>query len=259
MTLEFNNVSFSYGAGFSLHDLSFCLQPGECVGLIGPNGAGKSTILKMLAGIIKPSGGDIVLDDMKPEDLGPRVIAQKTAYLPQQRRFHWDISVRSLIELGRLPYRRRFGGLLPDDHRAVERAIELMDLKAHANRPVSNLSGGEQARVHVARALAQDAKFILADEPTAGLDPAHQISLMRCFAEHAKTGGSVLVSLHDLGMAARWCDRILLLDNGRIVMEGAPDMVMTRDNLARVYGIRAHVSRTEDGLVIATAGLSNDA
>ncbi len=256
--LEAKELGFSYGRGFALKDVSFRLNGGEFVGLIGPNGAGKSTMLKLLAGITRPDRGGVLLDGTNIASLDQRRMAQNIAYLPQQRRAHWDVSVRTLIELGRLPYMRRFGGLDGRDHRAVDCAVELMDLGTYADRPVSMLSGGEQARVHVARALAQDARVMLADEPTAGLDPAHQISLMRCFSRHAKSGGAVLASLHDLGLAARWCDRLLLVDGGRLVMQGTPGEVLTEKNLAEVYNIRAHVSTTEDDLVISVAGLLDD-
>lgn len=256
--LEAKDLGFAYGRGFALRDVSFHLRGGEFVGLIGPNGAGKSTLLKLLAGITRADRGAVLLDGANITTIDERVMARKVAYLPQQRRAHWDVSVRRLIELGRLPYMARFGGLNGRDQRAVDCAVELMDLGRYAERPVSMLSGGELARVHVARALAQDARFILADEPSAGLDPAHQISLMQCFSRHAKSGGSVLASLHDLGLAARWCDRVLLIDDGCVVMEGAPGDVLTEENLAEVYNIRAQISTTEDGFVISMAGLLDD-
>jgi len=216
---------------------------GEVVGLIGPNGAGKTTLMRAALGLL-PSKGDTSLMALPPAERARRV-----AWLPQSREIAWPVAVETLVMLGRVPHLSGGQRPGPDDEAAVAEALHAMDLTAFAARPATELSGGEQARVLIARALVQETPLILADEPTAGLDPGHQIATLERFGNLARDGKSVLVSLHDLGMAARHCSRLILMDRGRIVADGAPDAVLSPDRLADVFGIRAHLSRGPDGLV----------
>lgn len=209
-----------------LKDISLSLQPGEFVGLIGPNGAGKSTLLRAMQGAIAHEGVSNL------SKLGVAERAKLLSFMPQGREVAWALSLRDLVGLGRIAH----GG--QDAFGAVERAITRMGLQDLVGRDVLTLSGGELARALLARLLAQDAPLIFADEPAAGLDPEHQIRVMQLFAELAREGRGVLVSLHDLGLAARHCTRLLLLDQGRLVADGPPLEVLSDQRLAQVFGIK---------------------
>jgi iron complex transport system ATP-binding protein len=224
-------------------DATLSIGAGEVVGLIGPNGAGKTTLMRAALGLL-PSTGENTLMHLPASDRARRV-----AWLPQSREIAWPVAVETLVMLGRVPHLS--GGQRPGaaDEAAVTDALDAMGLTAFAQRAATELSGGEQARVLIARALAQDTPLILADEPTAGLDPGHQIGTLERFEDLARDGKSVLVSLHDLGLAARHCTRLVLMDRGRIVADGPPDEVLSPVRLADVFGIRAHLSRGPDGLV----------
>ncbi|MBF9029382.1 ATP-binding cassette domain-containing protein [Rhodobacterales bacterium HKCCE3408] len=229
--------------------VSFDVGPGECVGLIGPNGAGKTTLFRALLGFLDATGRC----DLRDRDARAR--AHHAAWLPQAREIAWPIPVETLVTLGRIPHLAAGARPGPADRDAIAAALERMELTDFARRPATELSGGEQARVLIARALAQDTPLILADEPVAGLDPAHQISAMAEFARIAADGRAVVVSLHDLGLAARYCTRLILMHRGRIEADGPPRDVLTPDNLARVFGVSAYMLETEAGLVFQPMGV----
>ncbi|MCM2562989.1 ABC transporter ATP-binding protein [Lutimaribacter sp. EGI FJ00015] len=217
------------------------IEPGELVGLIGPNGAGKTTLMRAALGLL-PHEGQSCLAELDP---GAR--ARAVAWMPQMREIAWPVTVEALVTLGRTPHRAR--ALSQADRAAVTRALDWMDLSDMRNRTATRLSGGEQARVLIARALAQDTPLLLADEPVSGLDPAHQIATMRTFGQVARSGRAVLVSLHDLGLAARHCSRLILLGQGRVVADGPPGQVLTPELVAQVFGITAFSAATEHGHV----------
>ena len=242
--LRLENLTVSLGGRPVVEDVSLTVAAGECVGLIGPNGAGKSTLMRAALGLIPAEGRSSLAA------LGPGARALRAAWLPQTREIAWPLSVEAVVTLGRTPHRRRAAPLSAADCRAVEAALRRMELIELRTRPATELSGGEQARVLIARVLAQETPLILADEPTAALDPAHQIATLELFRSLAEEGRAVLVSLHDLGLAARWCTRLVLLDRGRIVADGAPRAVLTPARLAAVYGVEAHIAETPAGLVV---------
>jgi len=225
-----------------LRHITLEIGAGEVVGLIGPNGAGKTTLMRAALGLI-PHEGLSSLTAMTDRDR-----ARHVAWMPQSREIAWPVSVEEVVRLGRLPHQR---GLMagPLDKAMIEAALSAMDLGALRHRPATQLSGGEQARVLIARTLAQDAPLLMADEPVAGLDPAHQIATMQTFTALAETGKSVLVSLHDLGLAARHCTRLLMLGEGRLVADGPPEEVLTPERLARIFNITAWYRDTDDGPV----------
>lgn len=227
-----------------LRSVSFAVGPGEFVGLIGPNGAGKSTLLRAAAGLL-PYEGTIALDGEDARFLASPVRARKTAYLAQERDIAWPMPVETLVALGRAPHLPRFAPLGPDDRAAVEAALRRMDVLAFRARPATELSGGERARVLIARVLAQDTPAILADEPIAGLDPAHQIAVMRLFRQLADEGRSIIASTHDLGLAARWCTRLILLHGGRIEIDAAPDEALSGPGLQTAFGVTLHAAKPD--------------
>ena len=225
-----------------LRDITLEIGPGEFVGLIGPNGAGKTTLMRAALGLIPSRGESSLLS------LSETARARAVAWMPQAREIAWPVTVETVVMLGRTPH---MAGLKPTatDHEKVETALAQMELRAFRDRPATQLSGGEQARVLIARALAQDTPLLMADEPIAGLDPAHQISTMQAFAAQAARGKSALVSMHDLGLAVRHCTRLILLGEERLIADGPPGEVLTPERLARVFGITAWYRDTEDGPV----------
>jgi iron complex transport system ATP-binding protein len=222
-----------------LRGLDFAAEPGQLTAVIGPNGAGKTTLLKALAGLVRPAAGTVRLGGRVIDALEPKALAQRLAYLPQERLVHWALSSRAVVALGRLPYRPLGAGESPADRAAIDAALAAMDATGLADRPVTELSGGERARVLIARALAQEPRALLADEPAAGLDPAHQLGLFGHLAALAGEGRTVIVALHDLSLAARFCHSVALLHRGRTLAAGAPKDVLAPEHLAAAYGIRA--------------------
>jgi len=238
--LSVKALGASLGGRQILKDISFDLAAGEFVGLIGPNGAGKSTLLRTILGFT-PHRGDVGIDGRAVAAMGARERARHAAYLPQERDIAWPVPVEMIVALGRHAHRAAFSRPGKADLDLVERAMRRMEVDGFRARPATELSGGEKARVLIARALAQDAPLLLADEPAAGLDPSHQIMLMKTFAELAGEGRGVIASLHDLSLAARWCSRLILLDKGVIVADGPPNAVLTPERLRAVYAVEAHL------------------
>ncbi|SIO29659.1 ABC transporter ATP-binding protein [Vannielia litorea] len=246
MTLRLDHLSVTRQNGReTLRDVSLAVGAGEFVGLIGPNGAGKTTLLRAAQGLL-PATGSSSLTALTP---GQR--AREAAFLPQSREIAWDLTVETLVTLGRTPH-------LPSraDRDATARAIAQMQLTELARRRATRLSGGEQARALIARALAQETPLLLADEPIAGLDPAAQIATMQLFARLATEGRAVIAALHDLSLAARHCTRLVVLHQGRIAADGPPEEVLTRALLAEVFHITGSFVFTDHGPLFQPTGLT---
>jgi iron complex transport system ATP-binding protein len=226
-----------------IDDVSLRIGAGECVGLIGPNGSGKTTLMRAALGLLPAAGGSTLAA------MTPAARARAAAWMPQSREIAWPVTVETLIALGRLPHLPRGARLRDADRTAIDAAIAHMGLEDLRSRTATRLSGGEQARVLIARALAQETPLLIADEPIAGLDPSSQIATMQVFAGLARDGRSVLVSLHDLGLAARHCSRLLMLRAGRLVADGPPDKVLTPANVESVFGVSAFYEHTAQGPV----------
>jgi iron complex transport system ATP-binding protein len=246
MTLVAESVSVRLGGRTVLRDINAVAGAGELLGLVGANGAGKSTLLQVLAGLRRPDQGDVRLGDLPIAAIARPSLALLRAYLPQSPAVHWDLTSAELVGLGRLPHRRASGNGARDAA-AVQRAMARTSTSGLADRRVDTLSGGERARVLLARALAVEARVMLADEPIAGLDPLQQIRTMLVLRELAREGAAVVVVLHDLTIAARFCDRLILLHQGAVLAEGPPGTVLTDANLALAYGITV---RREAGLIV---------
>ena len=235
-----------------LHGLDFLAEAGELTAIVGPNGAGKTTLLRALAGLLPPTAGTVTLSGRPLGEWPPRMRAKALAYLPQERIVNWALAARTVVALGRLPHQSIGAGESASDARAIEAALAAMDIGHLAARPVLDMSGGERARVLIARALAQEARALIADEPAAGLDPAHQLTLFAQFARLAAEGRTVVVALHDLSLAARFCHRIVLLNAGRSIAAGAAPDVLTVEHLAAAYGIEGRYALI-DGLPVVLA------
>jgi iron complex transport system ATP-binding protein len=226
------------------------LRAGELVGVIGPNGAGKSTLVRAIMGLLPISHGEVRIDGRPIAAIGRRNVARRLAYLPQGQELHWPLTVERLVALGRLPHLAPFSRMMARDWAAVEQAMERADVMHLRHRDAIELSGGERARVMLARALAVEADGLLVDEPLASLDPGHQIDVMELLAREAREGSLIVAVLHDLTMAARYCDRLLLIDGGSLVADGTPAAVLTPTRLAETYGVSVLFAGEEAAPVI---------
>nr|WP_206171528.1 ABC transporter ATP-binding protein [Thiorhodococcus mannitoliphagus] len=248
--LEVSGLEVVLGGKACVRDLSLKVGEGELLGLIGPNGAGKSTLVKAIAQLL-PYRGRIRLNGQDLARVEARERARRIAYLSQGDAVQWPIAVQDLVALGRHPYRgswwRGAGTPGAEDRAAVDAALRAADIQHLRHRKVTELSGGERARARLARVLAVQAPLILADEPVAALDPRHQIQVMALLREHCNQGGSLILVLHDLTLASRFCDQLLLLDGGAGIALGAPAQVLTAQHLRSVYGIRA-ITGVHEGL-----------
>lgn len=238
MNLVIKNLSAGYGKTPVLDGIEAVAKPGELIGLVGPNGSGKSCLLKTIAGLITPSDGDVDFAGQFVHALTPRLRAQHIAWLAQDRSAVWALSVRELVSLGRAPYRGWLGKLSADDESAIDSALASAHCSDLQNRRFERLSGGEQARVLLARALAVGAPLLLADEPTASLDPYFQISIMQSLKDVAKSGQTVIASLHDLSLAEQFCDRIWVMRAGQLVADDTADKALSGTVLADVFKIK---------------------
>ncbi len=248
-----NNIFFKKDQRIILQNIQFQLDQGEFVGLIGPNGAGKSSLLKILAGLETNFSGqlNLVSDQAVPLSNMHRLDRAKTiAFLPQQEIPAWPLSVEHLVSLGRLPWTNRFSSPSSQDKDAIEQAIQQTDLQPLRHRNVMELSGGEMQRVLLARIFAGLQPIILVDEPISALDVYHQLHLMELLSTKATQNGMVCAALHDLNLAARFCHRLVLLDQGTVIASGKPVDVLTHENLRRVYGIDAHLYCEKDKVVV---------
>jgi iron complex transport system ATP-binding protein len=241
--LAADGLTFGYPERAVFRDVTFALGAGELVALCGPNGAGKSTLLRVLLGLHAPLAGRVTLGGAPLASLRRREVARRVALLPQESPPELPLTVREIVALGRLPHLGRFEPERPGDLRAVEDALAATDTAALAERPMVELSGGERHRVHLARALAQEAPVLLLDEPIAGLDLVHQLQALELLRATVAGGAgrAAIVALHELSLAARFCDRILLLADGALQADAPPAAVLTPETLARVFGVEADV------------------
>ena len=243
-------LNVRFGNRVVLKDVSLALSPGHLVALVGPNGAGKTTLLRALAGLI-PSAGEIVIDGHPLSSLPLRERAKRFGYLPQGHVVHWPLPARDIVALGRYPHGATDPARLsPKDQDAVLRAMRAVDVVDFSDRRVTELSGGERSRVALARALAVEAPVILADEPTASLDPRHQIDVMKNLRATADNGVLVIVVTHDLGLAARFADQVLVLREGQLVSQGAPADALSEQVMAEVFRISAYRAEFQREAVI---------
>lgn len=244
--LAASGLRLTLGGADVLRDISFTFRRGRVTALLGPNGAGKSSLLACLAALRVPDAGRATLDGADVAALDRRERARRIGLLPQGGDVHWNVDVRTLVGLGRLPHRGRWGETAAD-REAVARAMAETDVLAFADRPVERLSGGERSRVLLARVLAGEPEWLLADEPLASLDPAHQLDVLARLRGEADAGRGVILVLHDLHLAGRIADDVLLLSGGRIVAAGEAETVLTPDHITEAYGIAVEMGRTAAG------------
>lgn len=236
--LAVDQLAVSLGGRPVVRGVSATFSAGQFVGILGPNGAGKSTLVRALLGLL-PHDGRVTLDGADLAGLPRAEVAKRIAYLPQGQVLHWPVTVERLVALGRLPHLAPWSRMSEADRDAIARAMVRADVVALAGRTATELSGGERARVLLARALAVGADALVVDEPLASLDPAHQIEGMELLRAEADAGRLVIAVLHDLTLAARFCDRVLVMADGRLAADGTPQDVLTPALLAEVYAISA--------------------
>jgi iron complex transport system ATP-binding protein len=247
MEISATNIAARFGRISVLRGVNVAARPGEMVGLIGPNGSGKTTLLRILAGLRPPDDGLVHYGGRTAREVGARELARRIAYLAQGGDVHWTMRVEVLVGLGRLPHRRSFRGPSAADRAAIERAVAAAEIIPLRHRTVAQLSGGERMRVLLARALAVEADMLLADEPTAALDPLHQLHVMELLRETTRQGRGVIVVLHDLSLAVRFCDHLVLLARGGVLAQGRPAEVLSYPHLAEAYGVEV-VRGERDGI-----------
>jgi iron complex transport system ATP-binding protein len=248
--LAAQNLDVALAGRRVLNGISLSLSSGHLVALVGPNGAGKTTLLRALAGLI-PSEGAIQVGGEALSSLPLRERAKRFGYLPQGHMVHWPLPARDIVALGRYPHGATDPARLPPrDAEAVLRAMQAVDVMEFAERRVTELSGGERSRVALARVLAVEAPIILADEPTASLDPRHQIDVMKRLRAAADRGVLVIVVTHDLGLAARFADHVLVLADGRLGAQGAPEQALSEQVMANVFRISAYRAEYQRETVI---------
>ena len=232
MTLGARSLTLERSDNPVLTDVSATLDTGKITAICGPNGAGKSSLLMALAGLLEPVSGEVTLDGASISEIHPQERAKRVGYLPQIGDVAWDLSVRNLVALGRMPHRDR-------GEKQIEGALEATHMTELQDRPVSTLSGGERARALLARVFAGDPEWVLADEPLAALDFYHQLEVLASLRAAAGLGRGVVMVLHDLALAMNHADRVLVLDHGKLHADGSPEEALSVENIMRVWGVGA--------------------
>jgi ABC-type cobalamin/Fe3+-siderophores transport system ATPase subunit len=256
--LRGTNLSFRIEGIPILKAVDIEVSIGELVGLIGPNGAGKSTLLRLLTGVEKPSAGEVIFKDESIDKISAEQRARQVGYLVQGAKAYWPFSVEKVVGLGRIPYQKWWRDASQEDNEKVLQAMQVTETLAYRNRIVNTLSGGEHTLVMLARIFATDPQLIFADEPVAALDPYHQLHVMELLRDHARGDRAAVVVLHDLSLAARFCDRLYLLNHGELHCSGTPNEAMTEQNLADVYGVKTVIACDAEGVSVTSVSRLGD-
>jgi iron complex transport system ATP-binding protein len=254
--LRLQNVSFSYGEEMAVRGVSLDIRGGGFIGVIGPNGSGKSTLLKLLAGILRTGDGEVAFKGHDIRHVKRKALARAIAWIPQEHLQIFPFKVMELVLMGRHPYLSALAFEGEEDVKIARRAMDMTNVTQFADRSFNNMSGGERQRVMLASAIAQEPELMLLDEPTASLDIKYQVEILGILKRLNKEHGLTLVmALHDLHLASKYCDRLILLDQGRIVCDGPPERVLRKETLEAVYGVRVKIFRdADDGGIMISPG-----
>ena len=236
--LELSAVNFSYGRASLFHDTSLVVQHGERVALVGANGTGKTTLLKLAAGLLRPTAGSVLLEGRDIRQTPRSEVAKEIAYVPQQLAVPFDFTVQEIVEQGRTPYLRMFGGLSRHDREAVEHAMQVTSVSHLRSRIFNQLSGGEQQRVKIAVALAQEPRLLLLDEPTQHLDIGRQAEILELILELNERGVTIISALHDLNAVQSSFPSIILLYLDRQIVHGATSLILKQETIERAFDIK---------------------
>lgn len=240
--LEINNLDFSYNEKSVLKDISLSISKGEFLSIIGPNGSGKSTILKLITKLNTPNRGEIFLNNVNIKDINQRDLAKSISLVPQNTYIEYEFSVKELVTMGRFPYKKRFERDSKDDYAIVNKAMERTNTKYLEDRLITEISGGETQRVTIARALAQETDIILLDEPTSFLDINHQIEILNLLRDlNKEEKKTIILVIHDINLAARYSDRIMILKEGQVMDVGRPEDVINKENILKAYNLKAEI------------------
>ena len=256
--LSGHGIAYNIEAIRILEGIDIQIDAGEMVGLIGPNGAGKSSLLRLMTGVETCTRGEIRFDNKPLSQISAASRAQRMGYLVQGAMAYWPFSVEKVVELGRIPYQKWWQQSSSDDRAKVELAMSKTETLAYRNRIVTTLSGGEQTLVMLARIFATGPDLIFADEPVAALDPYHQLHVMEILRNHARDNRAAIVVLHDLNLAARFCDRLYLLNHGKLHCNGSISDVLTRANIAEVYGVDCHIEGNGKEVIVTSLARIGD-
>lgn len=258
--LRIQDLWFSWKDRPAIQCISLGCRAGEFVGIIGPNGAGKSTLLRLIAGLLNPSRGSIQVVGRPLQWMSRREAARVIAMVPQKAATEFAFSVEEVVRMGRYPHRGRFEMESERDVALVREAMALTETSHLSRHPITEISGGEQQRVILARALAQDPQLLLLDEPTSNLDPLYQLHVLKVVRMRVNQSLAVVAPMHDLELGSRFCDRLVLIKDGMILAEGSPEQVLTPDNLRSGFKVRAKVSPDSDtgGLKVTILGGTED-
>jgi iron complex transport system ATP-binding protein len=241
MSISVDRVTYAAGNTLIVNGISISVEKGKVLGLLGPNGSGKSSLLRLICRLRQVKSGVIRLGDDDVSGLSRAALARRIAFVEQQSTTDTQLTVRDIVRLGRTPHRGLISSWTADDDAAVEEALARVDMRERAGQLWQTLSGGERQRVHIARALAQTPSELLLDEPTNHLDIQHQLDIL---ALVARLGLTSIIALHDLNLAAMFCDHLAVLQKGEVVAAGRPEEVLTEDLIARVFGVRAHIEKS---------------
>ncbi|KAA3611102.1 MAG: heme ABC transporter ATP-binding protein [Calditrichaeota bacterium] len=240
--LKINQLDFSYSEASFIESLSLLISDGSYVGIIGPNGSGKSTLIKLMAGILKPVNGSILINDQKTTKLDRKHFARTLAYVPQNVDMSFNFAVQDVVAMGRFPHEENLFTKDEDSKKLVDQALAITGLIPLKNRNFSELSGGEKQRTIIASALVQQTNLLLLDEPTSALDLKHQQEIYRLLKQLGEDEGKTVVTVtHDINLAAQYCDRLILLNNGKIVRDGTPEEVLKFPIIEEVYGVKVYI------------------
>ncbi len=237
--MQLRDVSFARGSRAVIQSVNLTLHSGQFIGLIGPNGTGKSTLLRIMARLLKPDEGFIELNGVLLKNMSDIEVAKAVTYMPQSTVLEYEFTVEQIVQMGRHPHRKKWQGTQKEDLRITNMAMELTGIMHLKKRLITTLSGGERQLVFLARSIAQQSQVILLDEPTSDLDIYHQVQICEVIEQLVQEGKTVIAAIHDINLAARYCDRVLLLHNGSIIGYDEPGKIITAENILRVFQTNA--------------------
>ncbi|KAF0176431.1 MAG: ATP-binding cassette domain-containing protein [Hyphomonadaceae bacterium] len=246
-TLSAANLTVAVDGKTLIDGVDLIVRPGEMIAVLGPNGAGKSTLLRAMSGLITPASGSVTLDDRALSAWPARDLAAARAFLPQNAALEWPLTVERVVALGRMPLAGLWGEARGETGRAVDAALAEMDALDLKGRIATTLSGGELARVLLARAIVGDPRILIADEPLAGLDPRHQLDALKRLRTLSENGRAIVIAMHDLDLAARFATRVVLLSFGKVIANGPPRETLTAERIAEAFHVQARVGADESG------------